>query len=313
MNSTKLLLSFFVFLLLSPICFGTTQEQIDATPATNPDSLAEMEKSNRTYKVSGEIPVKNAGKEAYGWQMELISVCDSFGQSSDFRNNQVPGGPITHCTPSTDGYIFVGLNPNFHLIDQDFDIIIDSLTKISKEKGIQNIPIVIGISNQPIPAVSPSPRLFPATRPSYFENLTNNDSVLMTYGNVPKKPRGIEAYEWDEKLTEISSDVTFDSSFSNYKVNNGGFIEWVRVDYEFIAVQVSDSYPLNSSELNESMVIITEIGKEHGVKNVPIVVYGNRELFTVEEEKKPMSIPGFNGVVSVFALLGLIGIIRMKK
>ncbi|WNY25899.1 hypothetical protein [Methanolapillus millepedarum] len=309
----------FVLSILLSVCFGATLEQIDATPATNPEAFDELNNTTyHVYKISGNIPVKEAGNEAYEWQKKLLSICNSFGTGTEFKQNQVPYGPIVHCTPSIDGYIYVGINPDFHIMNQDFDVIINSLTKIAKENEIQNVPFVIGASTQPIPSVLPSSGLFPSTRPSYFEGLKENDTVLMTYGNVPKKSKGMESSEWNDKLTSIVSDLNSDpeykENFSKYKADNHGFIEWVRVDYDFISVQVSDSYPMKSSELNKSMEIITQIGKDQGVKATPIVVYGNAQTFTIEEEEQnSLPIPGFGMAVSIFVLVGLIGVIRTKK
>ncbi|WP_338099895.1 hypothetical protein [Methanolapillus africanus] len=291
---------------------------------TDPSILEEFENQNDTYRVAGEIPYKT-GEDAEEWFAELNVIAKEFWKNDSNIIYKHPCGPVNNIEAHPEGYIFVGLDSRSHIIDEDLNDIVREVSKTAEQHGINNVPIVIGVTPYGTTDIGIPEKYYPPTKPSYFENLSGREGVLKTSGLVPEKERGKEAYKWNQKLSGVVNEVGMNKSFEKYRYPNGPIGAFF-VDYDTVLIFIYDDYgDITDQELNDITNMVIKTGEKKGVRNVPIAIYGNNTIIGsgpvtnesdtngTDSEDQNENIPGFGITVSLLGFVLLIGLVYIQN
>jgi hypothetical protein len=120
------------------------------TPAIDPMEFESKKADKDTLAVYGALPSKE-GTASYDWHLLLLGITKSVQNDSDFQKYRyINGGPVIgYGSTYTGGYMNVKIN--FDRADQlkqeDLDQIQKIFERYAKEKGINNLPLVIACGN----------------------------------------------------------------------------------------------------------------------------------------------------------------------
>ncbi|WNY26309.1 hypothetical protein [Methanolapillus ohkumae] len=104
---------------------------------------------------------------------------------------------------------------------------------------------------------------------------SENYGVLATYGNIPEKQKGVESYEWQLSISNVSELIFKNDALDEYLYRNNGFIiGYGSVIDGYIVVMTYDELEdtITDEDLKNIHKIINKYAEEKKIENVPIKI-----------------------------------------